>query len=310
VTPLELATARSRTWGLLGQLLLRGPTEGILAAVQAVPSLGVHLVGVSADDLQAAHHAVLDRAVPPHASLFVGEGLLGGASAEAARAALDEIGFRGTVGSVEPDHAGLLCLGMAHLCEAEADALQDGHGGEAVRVVAVQERFLRGQLLGWAPPLIAALQAEGVPLYAELGGLLGELIASHGVGLEDAEEALVDPLADPSTGLADLGEWLITPLGAGWWLSQGTLERWGRALDVPLGFGPRKRVAAVILRGVAGHGRLAELAGLLRAEVGEWKARYEALALLGLPVSRWVRRLDLVLTVAGRLEEAGERDVG
>lgn len=306
MTPAELARGRSLTWGLVGQLLLRGPTAGVQQAVLAVPSLAPFVAGQSDDELAAEHYAALERAVPPYASLFVGDGLLGGETAQAAREAMVAVGFLGSVADVEPDHLGVLCLALAHLGEAEAQAVEDGEHAALARVVAAQSHLLRAQVLPWAPPLLVALRLHG-GLYGELAGLIAELIGSHGVALDEAAVEAVNPLDDPKTGLGELADWLVTPRLAGWWLTSAAITRWGQTLQLPLGFGPRRRMASVLLRGAAGHSQIVALAAVMRREQRVWRGELERLGELGLPVRAWLGRVEVIEAVARRLEEAPAR---
>ncbi|MCB9680439.1 MAG: molecular chaperone TorD family protein [Alphaproteobacteria bacterium] len=304
----DLALSRSRTWALLGRLLLEGPTPGVAAWVAAVPALADTLVASDDDARAARHHAILGSEVFPYASAFLSDdGLLGGDVAGAVRARFAAAGFSARVSGVEPDHAGMICLCLAFLGEMEVEALDDGRDDVLARVRALQADVLGADVLPWFPALAVALERQGDPFYATVGALAVELAAAH-----DAAPSPVilppplDVLDEPKAGLATVARALLVPGRSGWFLSRADLIRLGRAVEVPPGFGPRWKMLEALLVGAVDHGRAREALAALTAEIGTWDEGFAGWEALGLPVSPWRERLAVTKGALQRLSEAAQ----
>lgn len=306
--PAALAEARSRTWGLLGRLLLEGPSPAVDAWIAAVPSLAAVRPGGTPDEVAADHHRVLVQEVFPHEAVFLGpDGQLGGDVAASVRALFGTIGFGARTDVMDADHLGWLALGMAHLTEAEAHARRDGVADDVVaRLVDLQARLLGEHLLAWAPACAVALQrAPDAAFHATVATMVVELALAHGV--EASEPVLgppIDVLDAPKAGLATVARALLVPSRTGWFLGAGTIGRVAATVDLPHGFGARwKRLETLLVTGVD-HGQARDVLGALDAEAVAWDEALAAFGALGAPVQAWRDRLVATRATLARLTDA------
>ena len=232
----ELARARHRLYGLLGQLIALGQVEPVREAVEGLPSLAPLVDPTSA----AQHHRWFSYELSAHESAFV-DGALEGPATAAVRATYEAIGFHPGRRDLSPDHLGLELAAMAHLCAMEAEALADGHDAEPVR--AQQQRML-GHLLAWLPLLDHAVQGP----WASATGLALELAQSHDVPPPPL------PLAPQSMTPTSL----MVPCEVGWVCTWTALTAASDASDQPLGFGSKRRALRALLDSDDGRRALAE----------------------------------------------------
>lgn len=301
---LALATSRARTWALLGRLFVEGPTDAVRAWVEAIPPLAEALHSTAPETWSATHQRVFGNDVFPYESVFASEdGLLGGPSRDRVEASLRAVGFHATVPGAETDHVGVLCLAMAHLCEAEAQALEDG--ADVVEALRQHQRdVLSGHLLAWLPPLVVAIGRQGDAFSTTVAELALELAASHGVEADVTLAPPIDVLEDDKAGLARVARALLVPARAGWFLSRSDLARIGRSVGLPHGFGPRwKMLESMLVTGVD-HGRARDALGALEQEARAWDEKLASYGALGVPVAAWRARVEATLGVLARLKAA------
>jgi hypothetical protein len=224
LSPVELARARHRLYGLLGQLLALGDVDACRDAIEALPALHP-LLEAGAEE----HHRWLSHELSAHASAFV-DGTLEGPTTASVRATYRAIGFAPGRRDLLPDHLGLQLAAMAHLCAMHAEALVDG-----APVAPVEElcaRMLR-HLLQWVPLVDHAV---GGP-WACATSLALELLQSHGV----PAPAPPPPPAELSAGA------LLVPCAVGWVCTWEALHAVSEAADRPVGFGSKRRALAALL---------------------------------------------------------------
>ncbi|MEZ4320475.1 MAG: molecular chaperone TorD family protein [Myxococcota bacterium] len=269
MTPFETALARSRTYGLIAEVLLEGWTPRALSVVEGLPWSAS--IPREEDRRAARHQRVFGRGVPPYESVFrSADGLLGGPIAGAVRAAYDRMGFRLARTDVEPDHAGLQCAALSFLCGAEADARRDGVAHD--RFATLQLEFLRGHLGVWVDLLHTAVSRQGVAEMAELTGLLVDLVHEHAgpQGLPDADGPTEDLLSDPSTGLKDVAAYLLVPARCGMWLGTDDIQRVAERAGLACGFGRRVQMMESLLFSAVDHEALPALVASLGVELDAW----------------------------------------
>jgi TorA maturation chaperone TorD len=262
VTPAQLALARARTAALLGRLLLDGFTEETLTLVRALPALADALPDMTADQLAARHHQVLILGVPPFESLFVGDSVsLGGDTSGAAATTWAAIGMKVVRHDIEADHFGLALRALGLLCAAEHDGLRDGV--DVARLRALQTQVLADRLFPtWAPFQVAVSRiacSEWTAVVQLAGALIGDL----------AEQLDVKAAGDNAApdDVDDMVTVLLTPSRGGLWLSAQTIREFGVVLNMPVGFGGRRRTLKNLVEGAAGHEQLGVLADAMSREL-------------------------------------------
>lgn len=275
--------ARSRAYGLLARLVLRGPH----AVGPALETVGLEGFPREADAAAADHHRWLTREVLPWESVYLTpDRLLGGPRSDP----LVTLAATLPLIPAEPDHLGRELEIASLLCGALADAHADDRPSEVTRVSGRLTAFLTGHLAGWIDfPARAAAQ---VPGWGEALGLAADLVHEHGV-----TPSLPPPPADPlSGGLRDIADWLATPLATGVAWTHVALAEAGAAANLPIGFGSRTDQLESLLRNAADHGRLGDALGAIDAHLGRWEAEWGA--------SPWAPRTRAARGVLSRLAAA------
>ncbi len=238
------------------------------------------------EDLAEQHNAVLDRDVLPRPSLWTGRPGDG--------AFLSRLGFDAD----EPDHLSAWLRALAWLLEAEGDAHEDGATDQVGRLGFLQAELLDEHVLTWLPAWTVGVERAGRPFPAALAReTLDLLLHMRPVPRKACEGDGLD-LDASDTGLAQIAEYLTTPIRCGLHLGPGALRRIGRELRLPGGFGGRTLVLSNMLRAASRFDSLPLLVGALRSEVAGWRA--------ALPegCTCWQSRLDRTEALLMRLESA------
>lgn len=280
----EAVLARSRAMGcrLLADLIEAPPKAGGWTEL----SPRFEALGLDDEALAEQHNAVFDRDVLPRPSLWTGvpgDGVF-----------LARIGFPVD----EPDHLSAWLRAVAWLLDAEGDAQADGATVQVGRLRFLQAELLDEHVLGWLPAWVVGVERAGRPFPTAVAREALELLLPlrpvperpcQGDGLDlDASD----------TGLAQIAEYLTTPVRCGLHLGPSALRRIGRELRLPGGFGGRTLVLANMLRAASRFDSLPALVGALGSEVDAWRA--------ALPEGSacWQSRLDRTEALLLRLESA------
>lgn len=298
--PIELATARSRMYALLGRLLVDGPRPEVLPLLAQLPALA-DLAASDPESLGADHHDVLGHQVPPFEGVFRGEdGALGGPASTAVRGRYLTLGFQALPDHTEPDHVGVELGALAFLCGAEADALRDGQRAAAVHIAGLQQAFLTDHLMAWLPALVVAVRRQGVTWGTRLVELALELATSHAeAGPANTAPAAPTLLDDARTGLKQVSRWLLVPSHVGSWMSPRDIDRIAGAVDLPRGFGSREKMLESLFFAAIDHDRLSQLTDVLLGELGRWRGD-----LATLHADDWVARTEHGQSVVRRIGAA------
>jgi len=130
---------------------------------------------------------------------------------------------------------------------------------------ALRSEELPGSLWGWVPAFCCAVDDVGSPLGDQVSSSLRSLLIAVSPGGDGLGPADPPDLDDPATDLRTLIEYLSTPMRCGMFISVSVLERVGRELEVPRGFGPRARVLRQLLLGAARYDKQPAVLGSLLA---------------------------------------------
>ena len=315
---LETALARGRLYTLLQQLTLHGLTPDLLPLVQEIADLRV-LIPEPYDSKEAAadYQDLFGFNVFPFESTFLeAEGMLGGAVTDAVLRSYQEIGYQHSPSSVGPDQLSEELGALAHLCLAEADALEDRRPEVVERMQTEQARFLCQHILRWVLPCVLAIRAQENPFYSELGSLATELLESHTADLTDAIGTALplqftlppvsDILADEKTSLDDVANFLLTPAQSGLFLSRDVIQHWGRQHRLPRGFGGRKQTLGNLFRSAAQFDAVESLLDDLRKTIVQAIVDYEdyqqKLPILAQSIEPWRSRCKETLTFIEEIE--------
>ncbi|MFK7929778.1 MAG: molecular chaperone [Myxococcota bacterium] len=266
MTPENMALARSRTYGFVGEVLLDGWTARAVDVAASLP-IGRSLPP-DADRRAVEHQRVFGRSAPPYESVFCSlDGLMGGATAAAVRTTYSEIGFAGLRPDVEPDHAGLQCLALSFLCAAEADARRDGVSRPDL--AEHQQQLLKRHLARWAHLLHLAVQSQGSESCTELCALLVDLVEDHS-GLHPEAHDEPDLLANPQVGIRQICSYLLTPARCGVWWGAADLQRLADQADLACGFGRRQQMMESLWFSAIDHQVVPRLVDVLVGDVQRW----------------------------------------
>lgn len=254
------------------------------------------------DEVVAEEHcAVFDRDVVPLAGLFLdAEGRGGGPLVgHLAR----HFASLGAPTPPTPESLAAQLRGLAWLCAAEAEAIEDGKAEHIARMRGMQRSWLDAVLLPWLPAFAAAVARTDRPWATALALEARDLTLQLRSELGPAEEPELPPapdmldLDDGGTGISDIARWLSTPAASGLFLGKHVLERLGRTVDVPRGFGGRGLMLGNLLRSASRFEALDSVVDGLAAEVDAQRSQLPAGG-IGAP---WHRKLDATQTVLDRL---------
>ncbi len=254
--PVELARARHRLYGLLGQLLADGLVPELSPVVQALPALRP-LLDASPEDLGAEHTRWLTHELSPHASAFL-DGALNGPATAQARATWSAAGFGHGRTDLEDDHVAVFLAALSYLCAAELEARQDGI--DPSPVLRLQGRVAT-ELQAWLPLFTSAIEGP----WSCVAGLVQELVDDH-----------APPPIPPSEAPERVGpDELLVPATCGWVCTWDALHRAGHAAGCPVGFGSKRRSLRMLLDDEVGRDAL--LARIIDSGPAAWRPLREAI---------------------------------
>ncbi len=315
----RVAVAYSRLYELLRALFLHGLTPDLLPQVTTIAELRAALPPhYAADEAAAAYQTTFGFNVFPYQSIFLDPAvLLGGAESAAIRQFYAAAGYAPDLSMGEPDHIGHELGLLAHLCGAEADALEDGQPRAAEEARTLQQRFLDENLLWWLPCFAAALQRQPDPFYAALADVTLALVTAHRAALPAAAARAVprlptcsQPLDDPETGLREIAGFLATPVCSGIYLSRDDIAALARAASLPRGFGDRRLLLTNLLRAAAEFTSLPAVVTGLREMVGAFEVAYTRYGAGGAPcaavAAAWLDRVAACAALLDRLATAAD----
>ena len=284
----DAAQARSSAYTLLSRLFLEGVSAEIHPYLNAIPNLS--LQPFNHDEAAAAHHRLFQHTLIPNESIFLDTtGLLGGDLADAIARQYADAGF---AAHDDADHIGGELAMLAFLCGAEADAWEDDMPRIAQRIRKQQQRFMQQHLLRWLPPFVIALQQQGDALYGQVSELLWSLMGEHFAEIGEAVQAWELDAAHDLNGedisLKDIANFLGTPAWSGWWFGRGEIEKIGRKLNLPRGFGPRIQMTMNLFRSAAQFDGAQQLFAEFVLGTQKWQTAYQKLAVDAPALSNFV----------------------
>jgi TorA maturation chaperone TorD len=278
----QAAVACARAFDLFSRLYRHGLTPALWDQVEGLPALSAVLLPrpYHADEAAASFQTLFGLNVFPYQSLFLDPaGLLGGAETARVRDSYRQMGFAVDEDSEPADHLAHELAALAFLCQAEAEAREDGRADMVARARQLQASFLDEHLLAWLPAFTVAVQRQGDPFYAELAGLTLALAVERRHSLTENSQAqptlpagegsTLPDLDAPHTDLDAIAGFLLTPVHSGLYLSRGDISRLGRAVGAPHGFGERRQMLRTFLRSAAEFDRFGPALAALQALVDE-----------------------------------------
>ncbi len=284
----EKAQARHHTYALFSRLFLQGMTSDLRPFTAQIPQLtAVTPNPFNPDAAAAVYQNIFGFNIFPHASIFLDDsGLLGGDVSAEVGGVYREAGF---ANSSAADHIGHELAFLAYLCQAEAEARQDGETAVLPRIRQITHNFLQNHLLPWLPPFVIALRRSGDAFYGQLGDLTLALTVDHANEFSEqaeskenknvmpqAGDAPTDLLNNERTGLKEIAHFLITPPHSGVYLSRDTIARLARAHSLPRGFGSRQQILLNLLRTAVSYDLLTDVITLLGEETAVWQTEYQS----------------------------------
>jgi len=306
------ALARSRAYGLLGDLFLEGLDARNLLAWRQVDG-GVLVDPAAPVDREAAaeaHARLVLLGVPPYEGAFLAaDGLLGGETTAEVRAHRALAGVGDPAGH-EPDHVGSELAWLAFLSGAEADAKRDGVDADRIeQIIALQRSALDDHLLRWVPQWVAHLRGQPTrgdadSVYVRGAELTLAVLTEHrsalgGASLPWALPAAAPVLEDPRAGLRAIAEHLCIPCQCGGYLARDTIAGIGRSLDLPMTFGARADLLEGLLCAAAQYQRIPDACAALDTLLAGWVAAWTS------PWSApWVERAGLTRAMLARVAAA------
>jgi TorA maturation chaperone TorD len=263
----QQALARSRLYGLLARLLVRGVDRSQLGQLAQLGWAPTHDGNEAAllDRLAAEHHQTFGLGVFPYAGVFLDPTASAGAHADRARSYFDKAGFRPKLDELTADHLGIALAFLAFVTGAQADALEDDRPTIAAALDPLLAEFLDACVLSYLPALVCAVEPG---FWATILHETLALIAEHRAALPGPITPVHMPeagdlLADPSTGLRQIAEHLLTPAASGMFATRTDIAAWGRQQQLPRGFGSRLLMLDNLLRSAVEYGQLGSLIAAL-----------------------------------------------
>lgn len=310
--------ARSRAYGLMARLLLRGIDDVAWSRISDLPELFSGVASLDRDELAAEHHTTFHLGAFPYAGAFLSEEAKAGGLADLVRRHYAAAGFSPRLDEVSADHLGVMLAYLSFVTGAQADAVEDGKPAIADRLDRNVGEFLEEALLSWVPSLLVAIDARGSKFWSNVVGMCLGLAADHRAHLRQPHRPTTlppcpSPLEDERTGLRDVAEFLLTPARSGVFLTRGDIGRLGRRHDVPRGFGSRVTMLTNLLRSAVDLGELPPLLDtlddLLLTRIEALETVADALGLHG-HVAPWCRRIKttrgIVLELADHARKGDE----
>lgn len=186
LTSHPIALAYAQAFELFARLYRHGLTPALMMEAAQLPELAaVAPQPYNADEAAASFYTLFGMNVFPYQSVFLDpEGLLGGTETARVRISYRHMGFVADETGEPADHLAHELDALAFLCQAEAEAWEDGRSDMAAYAQQLQVRFLDEHLLRWLPAFAAAVQRHGDPFYAEVAGLAWSLAAERKRSLE------------------------------------------------------------------------------------------------------------------------------
>lgn len=295
----RMLEARSRAYGLLSQLLLKGIDVASLERVRALPDLLDGVGPLDADELAHQHHATFHMGAFPYAGVFLDGEAQAGAWADQAQRHYEAAGFRPRLDEVSADHLGVMLAFLAYASGAQGEAVEDEQRAIAGRLEQVIGDFLEVCVLSWVPGLVTAVQATGSRFWTNVVTMALGLAADHRRTLRVPQRPadlgrFSSPLDDERAGLREIAEFLLTPMRSGLFLTRPDIVGLGRRHDVPRGFGGRQTMLTNLLRSAVELGELRRVLESLDALLDERRCELAGLAdAAGLhaDVEPWMRRI-------------------
>lgn len=279
----------ARLYDGLGRLLLDGREPTLRALTAQLPALIEGLPETDPEALAVVHYRVLGREVPPYASVFcAAEGQVGGWVTEGYYRHYQAAGWMLSPCQEPADHLGQLLRFLAFCLQQQTSACQ-----EAAR------RLLYEGWLAWLPLFTFAIARQEAPFMYRIASLVVELIQVHRAQVPPPERLKSLPWPDPAVpgpeaDVAQLATYLTTPIRFGCYLSLADMQRLGRQLGLPVGFGRRAQVLATLLHTAALQGRACALLTALLALIDTWQ-RYLKACDIEIPI--WQTRLETTRTL-------------
>jgi len=312
----EIARARSLAYGLLADLLAHGLTPATREAAAMSAPIVAAIEGLSEDELGTQFERAFGWAAPPFEGAYLdAEGTIGGPATDALWALFRACGFHPNVRSVDVEHLATLLRALAFISGAEADAVADRHDGATEKTRELARRMLDEHVLRWVPLWAAAVHRANEPFPSALTSQIESLALSHRAALSGRARAFELPTApdlldDPKTGLREIGAWLSKPALSGLVLTRIDVQRIGRGLEVPRGFGERSQLLINMLRSAVQFEVFDRSVAALEAELDTQGAllrerRFEGVSEL---LSPWIARISLTRGVLRRLLEAAAQE--
>jgi TorA maturation chaperone TorD len=269
--PRDQALARSRIYGLLAQLLVRGVDERSLGKLA---QLGWADREANLEQLAAEHHAAFGLGVFPYAGVFLDASASAGAWDDRVRHYYARAGFVPVLDELGADHLGIAFAFLSFVTGAQADALEDDRAAIAATLDPLLAEFLDTCVLSYLPALVCAVEPVSPgrqreeSFWASLVNEALAVVAEHRARLPGPLRPAClldvgDLLADPRTGLRQIAEHLLTPAASGLFASRADIAAWGRAQALPRGFGSRVLMLDNLLHSAVEYGQLAPLIAAL-----------------------------------------------
>ncbi len=323
LTAVQITLARQNGYKLLSRLFLEGLTAESIPYVTQVDELtAVVPHPFNADENAAIYQNIFGFNIFPFASIFLDDsGLLGGKITAAVNQLYQQGGF---YVQSDADHIGHELNFLAHLCQAEADALADGATAVLLQIHNIQDNFIHQHLLHWLPTFAIALQRNHTKFFTAVADLTLSLVVDQGKTLREIvaagdDTAVSNPhllpieniLENEKTSLKAIARYLTTPTNSGIYLSRDTIAAFARKLSLPRGFGNRQQMLLNLMRTAAEYDLLPQLMTLLETETAVWQTTYRAqqtaMPHLSQHLKPWLTRTHNNHRILGKIKMQAEK---
>ena len=302
--------SRSQNYGLLAQLVATGFDEHLLPILRLSPQYAPSLQGRDVQELATIHERTFGFDLSPFAGAYLDpRGRVGGPLRGRLEQNLVAIGAQPGHPTAEPESLSEQLALLSRLVGGEVEGWENERPEEWQGFQLAQGLVLHQHLLPWLPPVTVALGLQSEAPYQVLGQALWDCAHHHVQELDARCTGYQMPmvsgpdggalLADPSTGLAQIAEFLVRPFDSGWYLSRSDLAGIAESNGCSLAPGPRRQMMEDLLHLLD----VASLIGALSQRVDRWRVGYEALHAPE-QVQPWIERLDQAHRVVAGLRAA------
>ena len=270
------------------------------------------------DEAAAAHYRIFHLETLPYASVFLESNqLLGGAHTQKIQQFFLSHHFDSRRLELQPDHLGTQLAFLSHLCregiynQVPEEEKHTQYTQEATRV------FLHDHLLSWLSSYVLSLEPQEIDkdirdcfaFYHKTVLFILDLATNHafelGIGAENAIKLPpLDPVLETNEcGIKDIATYFSTPAQCGSMLRKNDIQRIGRKLNLPTGFGRRADMLEKLFLCAAEYGSISDVFDAIHLHLKGCITFYQSIESAGHWLTRCAQNLERIESLKGKLAQ-------